>query len=83
MKSEAECDMCRRLLDEASMAISRQLRAIARLDLAKLRYETEMIASLEAVVREAEMTRVEAVAAYKKHRGEHASEASDGVAAGT
>ena len=76
MKSEAECEQCRRLLDDASSAITRQLRAIARLEMARLRHENDLIPSLEAVVREAELTRVEAVAAYRKHRGEHAGAAA-------
>jgi len=71
MNSEAECEECRRLLDIASNAITRQLRGMARLDLAKLRHEDDMIPALEAVVREAAQTRAEAVAAYKGHRVTH------------
>lgn len=80
MYSEAECDECRRLLDSASTAITRQLRAIARLDLARLRRETDMIASLEAVVREASQTRAEAVSAYKTHRVWHNTPSEEAAA---
>jgi hypothetical protein len=72
MNAEAECADCRRLHDEASSAITRQLRAIARLDVARLRYEADSILSLEAVLREAKETREKAVAAYKEHRKSHA-----------
>lgn len=71
MSSEAECDECRRLLDCASNAITRQLRGMSRLDLAKLRHEDDMIPALEAVVREAAQTRADAVLAYKAHRVTH------------
>jgi hypothetical protein len=73
MNSDAECEECRRLQNEASAAITRQLRAIARLDLARLRYESELLPSLEALLREARQTRETAVADYKRHRKAHAA----------
>ena len=72
MTFEGECEECRQLLEAASAAITRQLRAIGRLDLAGLQYEAELIPSLEAVVREAQSSRELAVAAYKEHRKKHA-----------
>jgi molybdenum cofactor biosynthesis enzyme MoaA len=71
MNPEAECEECRRLLDSASNAITRQLRGTSRLDLAKLRHEDDMVPALEAVVREATQTRAESVLAYKAHRRTH------------
>lgn len=82
MKSEAECEECRRLLETASVAITRQLRALARLDLARLRQESGLLPSLETEVREAKVVRESAVAAYKQHRKTHAPGASNGAAAG-
>ena len=68
--------MCKDLLDSASIAIARHLQAISRLDLANLRHESDMIPSLEAVVKEASLTRENAVSAYKYHRSTHFVEQS-------
>ena len=80
MNPEAECEECRRLHDEASTAITRQLRAISRLDLARLRYQSDQIAAMEAVVREARQAREAAVAAYKEHRKRHSADPAGGYA---
>lgn len=79
MGIEAECKDCRRLLDIASEAITRHVRATGRLDLARIRHEDHMIPPLEAAVREAKASREEAVAAYKEHRRGHARAAGTSV----
>lgn len=76
MLPEPECDACKDLLDAASLAIARHLQAISRLDLARIRHESELIPSMEAVVREANLTRENAVSAYKYHRSTHCVERS-------
>jgi hypothetical protein len=81
MSSEAECEECRRLLHDASVAITQQLRAIGRLDLARLHQEADLIPALETVVHETRMAREGAVAAYREHRAKHASGTSGEAAA--
>jgi hypothetical protein len=76
MISGAECDECRRLLDDASVAITQQLRAIGRLDSARLHHEVDMIPALETTASEARLARERAVAAYRKHRAQHAPDSS-------
>ena len=76
MNSGAQCDECRRLLDVASDAITQQLRAIARLDLARLHHEVDRIPALETVAHETRVVRERAVAVFRKHREQHASGAS-------
>ena len=71
MLPEPECDQCKALLDSASLAIARHLQAIARLDLARIRHEIDLLPSLETVVRETGLSRENAVSAYKYHRSTH------------
>jgi hypothetical protein len=82
MNSEAECEECRRLLEYASGAITRQLRAIARLDSARMQHPTEGIRSLEELVRDAKLSRENAVAAYHEHRRRHSAKCEAAVANG-
>jgi len=81
MNLEAECAECRRLLEAASAAITQQLRALTRLNLAQMRNDTDLVPKLETDVREMKLSREKAVAAYKDHRRSHALGAS-GAAVG-
>jgi hypothetical protein len=73
MNSEAaaECVQCAELLDTASRAMGQHLRAVSRLEIARLRRESELIPALEAVVRQASQERESSIAAYKAHRALH------------
>jgi hypothetical protein len=82
MNSEAECEECRRLLEYASGAITKQLRAIARLDSARMR-QAEGVASLEELVRETKLNRENAVAAYHEHRRRHSAKCEAAAANGS
>lgn len=73
MNPELECEECRRLLSAASDAITQQLRATGRLDLARLRYDADLTLSLEGVLQQTKRNREEAVSAYKRHRRSHGS----------
>lgn len=76
MLPDPECQVCKELLDAASMAIARHLQAVSRRDLARIRHEGDMLPSLETVVRESNLTRENAVTAYKYHRSTHFVEQS-------
>jgi hypothetical protein len=59
-------------MEFASKAITRQLRAIARLDEARMASENDSITALEDAVRDEKLGRENAVAAYREHRRTHA-----------
>ena len=83
MNSEAECEECRRLLEYASAAITKQLRAIARLDSARMQQQTEGVPSLEELVRDAKLNRENAVAAYHEHRRRHSAKSEAAASNGS
>lgn len=72
MDMEPECVVCRMLMDRVAAAITQQLRAIARLDSARLQQATDTIPGLEAAVSDKELGRENAVEAYREHRRQHA-----------
>jgi len=82
MSDKPDCDECRRLLDLASVAITRELRAIARLDSAQLNPEVEDIRELVTAVGEAKLTRENAVTAYREHRRRHSENGEQVLANG-
>ncbi len=65
------CPLCEELLERASSAILRHIRAVGRLDLALVREETDLLPALEIAVREASLNRENAVARYRAHCGMH------------
>ncbi len=69
-------------MERASAAITQQLRAISRLDTARLRQDVQAIPALEQVLQDAKLTRENAVAAYKEHRRERHG-AADAVSNGS
>ena len=80
MNSEPHCEECRRLHEAASAAISDHLRAAARLSVARLRYQADLIGPLEQTVGAAKETREVAVSAFKQHRKTHSAVGSGGTA---
>jgi hypothetical protein len=80
MNPEVECEDCRRLHEAASTAITQHLRAAARLDVARLRYQADLFASLEQAAEAAREAREVAVSAFKQHRQTHSAAASGGTA---
>lgn len=60
--------------------MTHHLRAMARLDVARLRYQADLIAPLEKAAEEARETREVAVSAFKQHRKTHSAAASGGTA---
>lgn len=70
------CIICEELLERASDAILRHIRAVGRLDLALVREESDLIPALEIAVKEASLHRENAVARYRNHRGMHRAEES-------
>ena len=82
MNPEDACAECRRLLGCASTAIAQQLRAIARLDEARMRHEAALLPALQAAVQDASLARENAVAAYQEHRRKHQSQDSIAAANG-
>jgi hypothetical protein len=83
MNPEDACAECRRLLGGASASITRQLRAIARLDEARLRHETALISSLQAEMEDAQLARENAMTAYHEHRRRHQHGLSNAAANGS
>ena len=80
MPHDPECQDCQALLDEAAVATTQNLRALSRLEVARLRRETDMIPALEAVIRETKRRRESTLAAYKQHLGMHRAVKSGVVA---
>ncbi len=65
------CAVCDRLRDEASVAVNRHVKAVGRLELARLSRDFELLRALEIVVNEAAEARQTAVAALKQHLDGH------------
>lgn len=81
MNPEVECEDCRRLQEAASSAITHHLKTTAGLDVARLRYQADLIASLEQAAEAAREAREVAVSAFKQHRSTHSGAASGAAGA--
>ena len=74
------CSKCRELMDLASLATVRHMRALTRLELARLRAENDLIPALEIAVGESCRARVKAEAAYQTHLNGHQASQAGGAA---
>jgi hypothetical protein len=75
-----DCSKCRELMDLASLATVRHMRALTRLELARLRAEEGLIPALEVAVAESCRARIKAEAAYQAHLSGHHAAQSGGAA---
>lgn len=66
-----KCARCHELLEEASSAVIKHLRAQSRLDMARCHHETDVVPALREVLDESSLNRSTAIKAYKVHSATH------------
>jgi hypothetical protein len=71
MAWDRQCDLCATLQQDASAAVTRHVKAVGRLELARLSRDFELLRAMEIVVNEAATARQAAVSALKAHLESH------------